>query len=199
MKKIMTLMLCIILVLGVSGCKKSEETDPNKNLKDELVKFINEDIPSIQNDRDAAVNLYNSYFTSENTNAEEFASQLETTAIPKLEKFLSNIDAISLTQDRVIALRDELKNASTKQLEAIKLVVQAIKENNPDLLTTADTLITESKNIIADYEKQLKQLSEELEIEISGEFSIEEDSTTQIPIDDSADDLSEDVSTEAEY
>lgn len=169
-KKIYLAMLSAVLIFTAFGCGKKEE-DPTKQLKEDLVGFVNEDMAAIQADKDEAVSIYNSYFNTENMDPEQFYSDLSETAIPKIETYIENLKAIEVETEEVAALKELYLQGSQKQYEAMQLVALSLSEENPDYLVDANARISESKSYFIQYESQLKILAIDNGIEIVGSFS----------------------------
>ena len=168
---IMALLVCILSMFTGCGKKKEEESsDPNAVLKDDIIEFVNNKLPAIEGDRDNAVAIYNSYFSTDNVNLEQFSSDLQGTAIPSMETYITNLNNIEVKTDEVKALKDLYLQSAQKQLDAMNKVAAAINEQNPDYLTEADTLIAESENLILQYQTQLRTLAMDAGITINGSF-----------------------------
>lgn len=171
---IMTLLVCIISMFAGCGKKKEDETeDPNAPVKEDLVEFVNNKLPAIEGDRNNAVAIYNSYFESEDVNLEQFSSDLQGTAIPSMETYITNLTNIEVSTDEVKALKDLYLQSAQKQLDAMNKVSAAISEQNPDYLEEADALIEESENLILQYQTQLRTLAMDMGVTVNGSFSEE--------------------------
>ena len=166
---IMTMMLCLFTGCGKKKEKTTEET--NKALKDDIVLFVNEKLPAIESDRNKAVSIYNSYFETDNADLEKFSSDLQGTAIPAMEKYVSDLAAIEPATDEVKALKDLYLQSAQKQLDAMNKVAASINEENPDYLAEADALIKESEDLILQYQTQLRTLAMDNDIVVNGSFS----------------------------
>lgn len=174
---IMTLVLCLF-----TGCgkKKEEETADNSNnaLKDDIVEFVNNKLPSIEGDRENAIAIYNSYFETDDVNLEQFSSDLQGTAIPQMQNYINSLTAIEVSTDEVKNLKDLYLQSAQKQLDAMNKVAAAINEENPDYLTEADSLIKESEDLILQYQTQLRTLALDNDIVINGSFNEDVSSET---------------------
>ena len=171
---IMALMVCIIGMFAGCGKKKEEDTsDPNAELKDDVIEFVNNKLPAIEGDRNNAVAIYNTYFESDDVNIEQFSSDLQGTAIPAMETYITNLSNIEVKTDEVKALKDLYLQSAQKQLDAMNKVAAAINEQNPDYLTEADALIDESEDLILQYQTQLRTIAMDTGITVNGSFSDE--------------------------
>lgn len=170
-KKIYMLALSLAFACAVIGCGKNKAEDPSTALKNDIVEFVNEELPAIKEERDNAINTYNAYFSSENMDLNAFLNDLNSTAIPGMEAYIEKLSAIEVSTEEVAALKDLYLQSSRKQYEAMRLVVSAIESENPEYLTQADTLIAESDSLLIQYESQLKILAVDNGITIDGSFT----------------------------
>jgi hypothetical protein len=180
MKNVCFVATGLLLVMGLAGCgsKSEEEDDPYAELRDEVVTFVNEKLASISSERDEAVAVYNEYFTSDNKEPEAFLATLNNDAIPKMQNFVDELNAIETTSEEVTNLKNLYLQGSQKQLDAMNKVAAAITEENTDYLTEADNDITDSKSFFTQYESQLKLIAIDCNITINGSFSDDEVATS---------------------
>lgn len=157
---------CVLL----TGCGKKEETVDN-TVKDDLVEFVSVELPSIQEERDNAINKYNECFNNDSISPDDFLAALENEAVPELTSYIDKLNAIEVTSDEVKELKDAFYNSSSKQLEAMNYVVVALKEKDAESLNKAEACLNESASYLTNYETQLKTLAAEYNIEIVGDFS----------------------------
>ena len=170
-KKMCIAAMAVVMMCSMAGCgKNSDKTTETMSVQEDVVEFVNEELPAIRTYRDSAIATYNSYFSSENTDLDTFVNDLETKAIPDMETFISSLEAVDIDTEEVNSLRNLYVSAAEKQCEAMEMVVSAIKEENPDYLTQADLLIKEAESYIAQYESELKLLCIDYDVEINGSF-----------------------------
>ena len=102
-KKFMTFLLALSMVLLFVGCGKKDEEEVateaaagTKSVQEEIVQFVNTDLPAIAADRDSAVNIYNQYFADgSDQDSEAWRSKLETEALVSYNTYLDNLNALS--------------------------------------------------------------------------------------------------------
>ena len=94
-KRILAVLLSAAMVFSVVGCgkKKDEDAaDPDATVQEEIVKFVNEDLPSIASDRDSAVSIYNAYFEDgADQDSEAWKTKLESEALVSYDTYLANL------------------------------------------------------------------------------------------------------------
>ena len=177
-KKFMTFFLALSMVLLLVGCGKKEEeaasTDDSAtaSVQEEVVKFVNTDLPAIAGDRDSAVNVYNQYFTQESDqDSEAWRSKLETEALASYNSYLDKLNALSYENAEVNNLKDLYVKSSEGQRDAIQHVINAISEVNTDELDAAQQCITDSETYLKMYQDELTRICNSYGIEMIGEFS----------------------------
>ena len=178
MRKFLTLLLSVILVLGMIGCgKKQEEVTEEvvqedfSAIKKEIVQMVNNDIPSIAHDRDSAVEIYNNYFKKgANIDSETWLGQLEGDALVSYDRYMKNLEALTYQSSEVMSLKDIFVKSASSQRDAIQNVIDSIKAGNPGKLDTAKQSINDSITYLKMYEDELDQLCTKYGIKIVGEF-----------------------------
>ena len=128
MRKFLTLLLSVILVLGMIGCgKKQEEVTEEvvqedfSAIKKEIVQMVNNDIPSIAHDRDSAVEIYNNYFKKgANIDSETWLGQLEGDALVSYDRYMKNLEALTYQSSEVMSLKDIFVKSASSQRDAIQ-------------------------------------------------------------------------------
>lgn len=183
-KKIGLIALAVSMVGLLAGCgskkKEEEKNDPNAAIRNEIVSFVNEELPAISQGRDEAISVYNQYSTG-NTDPQQFKTALTDEAIPKMQTFVDSLTAIETKTQQVSDLKNLYLAGSQKQLDAMNKVLAAINEENPDYLSEADDFITESNTFFAQYESQLRLFSVDYGITINGSFSEGDAATGDVP------------------
>jgi len=162
MKKTLYVVLSCVMILGLlcaCGKKKSDEettaADPMVETRDEIVNFVDVSFPSIRGDWDNAVDLYNTYFTSDDIDATQFAKDLKETAIPQVERFISNLSAIDLSSSEAQEIQNLYLQAATKQKDAMMSVADAIEQENAELLEQAESYISEANTYLSECDSKL--------------------------------------------
>jgi len=171
-KKIYIAAMILSLSAALCGCgKKDEKKDDTVSVKDDVVEFVNEELTAIESDRTNAIAIYNSYFASEDIDLAVFVTNMNDSAIPSMETYISNLTAIEVDTDEVMALKNLCLQSAQKQHDAMKKVVLAVEEQNPEYLTEAETLITEAESSMIQYESELRLLAVDHGITIQGSVS----------------------------
>ncbi len=161
-RRIFAVLLGLVLMLSMCGCgkdKKDEATESENVLQADIVEFVNVELPAITADRDNAIAIYNSYFAGDDLDKEQFLKDLKENAIPGMETFITNLQAVEVSTPEVEDLKNTYLLATQKQHEAMKMVALAIEGQTPDYLTQADALIVEAGTYMEQYETKLSNLA----------------------------------------
>ncbi len=171
-KKIYVMFMMLVMLFTVVGCgkEKKENVSEEVSVQDDIVNFVNVELAGIMTYRDTAIESYNSYFMEESVNVSDFLTELEVAAIPNMESFVSELEKIQVETPEVQELKDMYLESANMQLEAMRMVVTAIKEENPDYLAEADILISDAGDIMIQYESKLKLLCIDYDVDINGSF-----------------------------
>ena len=163
-KKAYIAILTLALACTFAACgKKDDKTeDTTVSVKEDVVEFVNEELPTIKADHDSAIATYNAYFAEGNQQAiAEYKTTLQDNAIPTMESCISKIEAIEVATDEVTDLKNTYLHSVQKEYEAMKMVVSAIDGENPDYLTQADSLISEAATLMGEYQTKLQTIANE--------------------------------------
>lgn len=165
-KKLYIATLALAMVAALAGCgkkKKTEEAkaDPNIAIRDDVVEFVDVEFKGIRSDWDEAIAEYNKFFEGDMSDSKQFAEDLRLTTIPKIETFISNLDAISVDSSEAEYLRSLYKIGAEKQRDAMAMVASAIEEESQEFLDQADDLIAEANGYLETYDSELQKLATE--------------------------------------
>lgn len=171
-KKLYMVALTIVMVASVVGCGKKKEKedkkqDPNIAIRDDVVEFVDVEFKTIRTDWDEAIADYNSFFEGDMEDAKQFASDLESVTIPKIDKFIHNLDAISVESSEAEYLRSLYKIGAEKQRDAMSMVASAINDESQDYLDQAEALIEEANGYLETYGDELEKLALDLDFTIN--------------------------------
>ena len=160
-KRVYIAVVTLALASLFAGCGK-KSADAAVSVKDDVVEFVNEELPAAKADHDNAIGIYNAYFTgSSDQDLDAFKTSLQDTAIPAMENCITTISNIEVATDEVKALKDSYLQSVQKECEAMKMVVSAIDGENADYLTQADSLIAEAATLRSDYQTKLQAIANE--------------------------------------
>lgn len=171
-KKICILITGIMMACSLVACgdEKKDDVQPSgKTVQEDLVEFINEELPGIATDKDNALSIYNSYFTGTTMDNEAFVTDLKSNAIPSMETYIDNLSSIEVETAEVEEVKNLYMMGIQKQYEAMKMVVSAIESELPEYLTQAEALIVEAQIYMSDYEAKVVDLAANNQITINSD------------------------------
>lgn len=168
-KKILAITLLFSITAAFCACGKespAEETTENLVKKD-VVEFVAQELPAIKEQRDSAIGIYNSYFSTENADVEAFKESLKNDAIPGMEKYLEELNAIETSTDPVTELKGIYCQSAQRQYDAMKMVLSALEGENADYLTQAQNLVSESEEFMKQYKDKLSSIAKDNDITLN--------------------------------
>ncbi|MDD6401650.1 MAG: hypothetical protein PUG10_08600 [Lachnospiraceae bacterium] len=157
-----TMMLSMAAALCSCGKEQSQETTTTENLvKKDVIEFVSTELPSIKAKRDSAIGIYNSYFANDNADVDAFVVSLKNDAIPGMEQYLQDLNAIETETDDVTQLKALYAQSAQRQYDAMKMVLSALEGDNADYLTQAENLVSESNELMKQYNDMLNSVASE--------------------------------------
>lgn len=171
-KKLYIVALTLAMVVAVAGCGKKKDkeevkADPTIAIRDDVVEFVDVEFKNVRSDWDEAIADYNKFFEGDMKESKQFAADLKSTIIPKLDKFITNLDAISVESSEAEYLKSLYKIGAEKQRDAMAMVASAIEEESQDYLDQADDLIAEANGYLETYDSELQKLASEYNFTIN--------------------------------
>ena len=95
-KKVYMAVLTLAFAGLFAGCGKKAE-DPGVSVKDDVVEFVNVELPAAKTDHDNAIAIYNAYFADTGSqDFDTFKTSLQDTAIPEMENCITTISNIEV-------------------------------------------------------------------------------------------------------
>ncbi len=172
-KKVCILLSGVVMVCALTACGKDKAEDTKVDdanvVQEDLVEFINEELPGIATDKDNALTVYNSYFTGSTVDNAALVADLKANAIPSMETYISNLNAIEVETTEVEEIKQLYLMGVQKQYEAMKMVVNAVENEMPDYLVQAEALIVEAHTYMSDYETKVIEVASNHNITINSE------------------------------
>ena len=181
-KRVLAVLLTSVMLFGIAACGKKEPgttatigisasdnvSGESLSVGAEVEQFVNVDIPSISGGRETAVGLYNKYFEGGIMDSEEWLRSLEYEALPLYDTYLTKLAEFEYTTPEVQNLKNTFLQSSQLQRDAIQDVVNGIKNNDSELLTSAEDKINQSEELYKSYEESLQSICSSNNIKING-------------------------------
>lgn len=181
--RIMAIALAAVMLFALAGCGSdgevnTEEAD-NTAVKNEFVQFIGTDIPEAEKTETEVMTKYNSYFTEgESVDSDALLTDLTDNLIPKYSEFLASVDAIEVSTDEVKNLKTLYYDAMDTQYQALQKVQTALQNEDKDVQTEAQQLLSDAKTKYTAYNDAVYALAQQENITLEGEIGTT--STTEL-------------------
>ena len=157
------ILLVVIIMAGITGCGLSETV----SVEDDLVQFVNDRLPDIQQNEIQAMKLYNSYFDAKGTlDTKEFLKELDATILPLYKQFMEDLNGIKPQTEEVMALYELYYEAMDLQLQAVTSVEKALTDGNEDYRNEAEELRRSSASKYEEYQTELEKLAKQYQVTI---------------------------------
>ena len=144
-----------------------------EDIASEIERLVNSDIPSISEERDKAVEIYNAYFLPDSQiDSEAWLKQLEETAITSYDSYLQKLGDFTYESPEAESLRNTFLTSSRYQRDAIMDVINGVRNMDSTCFDSANEKLAQSKTYLSAFQDSLKTICNEYNIEISSEASI---------------------------
>ncbi|MGN0395336.1 MAG: hypothetical protein ACI4EF_08235 [Coprococcus sp.] len=157
-QKLLLFAIAALMILSCTACGK-EKNKEKKSVRDDFVKLIGTDIPEVEKKEIEIMNTYNGYFTGDKVDTEALLSGLENSILPQYEEFLKSIEAISVDNEEVKAVKELYYSSMDYQFQALKKVDEALKENKTDYQTEASELLRQAEDKYAEYKTAVEKMA----------------------------------------
>ncbi len=171
-RKILLFTAMIFALASFTACGK-EKNDEEKSIKDDFIELVGTEIPSAEKKEIEAMNTYNGYFTEgSEIDTAALLADLENNIIPKYEEFMTSVEEIEVEYDEVLAIKELYYSAMDYQLQALKQVTEALKEEDADYQEEAASLLGQAEEKYAEYLAAVEGLASENNITIKNNSNI---------------------------
>ncbi|MCR4717489.1 MAG: hypothetical protein K5656_09935 [Lachnospiraceae bacterium] len=183
MKKYIVLVLAFALVFSFAGCGSSESTSEAKvdQVQQDLIKYVETDLPAIKANESAAVERYNEVSAGiTDMKRKEISSAFKDEIIPTYTNFVKDLEALSPATSEVQALKATYLEGAKAQLEGMTALNDAISANDSDAAKAANEKIVEGKTKIEQHRSDIVTLASEHNINVTtGETTTVADATAE--------------------
>jgi hypothetical protein len=136
MKKLLYLPLLVLLQCS---------PDP---VQQDLLNYINVEMPKVATLESEAVTAYGSISGENYQNDSIMYYTIAETVVPKYEEFYAILKDIKPATAEVTSLHKEYVQAAADQLEAFKLIMDAIEKQDAQIITTANEDLAEGRALL---------------------------------------------------
>jgi len=151
-----------LVVLVLTACGPTEE-------QDNLVNYINEDVKPLASLEAEAVRAYEGATGDNYTDDETLYNKLDKEVIPKYSKLIKKVKAIKVSDSEIKKIHQEYIDSAEKQYSAFEMFKEALEKQDASIVTEANKKLSEGKEGLDQYNKDLKALADERNIDFEEE------------------------------
>lgn len=144
----------------VTGCL-------NDPVQDDLITYINDDIPTVFELELKAVGTYDSVTGPNYTDDIVLYEALVNEIIPTYNEFVRELEAISIDTDEVREIHEGYIKGANLQYNAFVRMVTALEQQDRQLIEEANSMLDEARKLMRDYQVNIKNLAEEHNVELT--------------------------------
>ena len=122
-----------------------EVFDDSTEVQKDFLKYMNEEIPSVESDEMEVLKLYSDAVGADYVNDDVLQDTIEKEVLPAYTEFIAKIDAIKPKTDEVKDLHDVFYSAHKTQFTALEKVVVALEKQDENLINDANKLLEEGQ------------------------------------------------------
>ncbi|MCU0418912.1 MAG: hypothetical protein MUC38_04575 [Cyclobacteriaceae bacterium] len=135
----------------------------------DLINYINVEMPKVADLESDAVDAYASVSGENYENDSIMYYTIANTVIPRYEAFYEILESIDPATEEVSNLHHEYVAAAADQLEAFKLILEAIEKQDADIITQANTDLDKAKVLLGQWREDLDAACAKHHVVMEGE------------------------------
>ena len=144
------LFLSLLLLSILSACTVTVQKD--------LINYINVEMPKLTDLETKAIDAYGSVAGENYQNDSIMYYTIQQNVIPPYEEFYSILQSIKPATPELQKMHQEYVMAAGDQLEAFKLIMEAIEKQDPQIIEKANKDLDLAKELIAQWRSDLDEL-----------------------------------------
>lgn len=148
----------LILSLGLTAC-----SDP---VQDDLINYINVELPKISDLEDGVVEGYGSVSGENFIDDYTTYTELSDNVIPLSLELIDEAESLSLETKEVREIHEKLIESYTTNQSAMELLIAAIDSEDYNLITQANEKFDAARKLQREFNAGLKDLCEEHNVEL---------------------------------
>lgn len=172
--KVRLLLLSVLFLIGstfLSGCQKTGAAGAGRRegqaVEEELIRFVNVDLPSIQQDRDEAVACLNGYFSEDGiSDTGEDIEGLQKDTVEKYDGYLKKLAGLDVVNEEVVKLKGLYYDAAVLQRDIMEDMIEALETEDAGKIDEARNNLAKYDELIGIYKASLEELCGKYHIEI---------------------------------
>lgn len=174
MKKLLALALVLELAVKVSGCiiinppgtKRKPTENENITVKEDLQNYIEAMTPLASLEAEA-VGAYDDVSGDNYTDDNTMLDAVKNTVLPKYTSLVNQVKAIDPQTKEVQDVHDLYVQAAETQLSAFHDIIEALEEQDMDIVTRANGKLADAREGMADFDEQLTALAEQYNVDLN--------------------------------
>ncbi|SFB19836.1 MULTISPECIES: hypothetical protein [unclassified Bacillus (in: firmicutes)] len=155
MKK--SFMIISALLLLLTGCGTTD-------LQEELVSYINDEMPKLGEKEEAVLSAYDSVTGANYTDDPTTYAVLKDEVIPQYTDFIDDLESVKIDSDELSALHEDYIAAANLQHSAFVLILEAIENQDLAQITEANEMLAEARKAMRKYQQDVEKLCEENDV-----------------------------------
>lgn len=159
LKKGLMAIVGLFMIALLSGCSG----DP---VQEDILNYVNKELKDAAKFESAAITAYESVTGANFTDDQTLYDALTNEVMPNYEKLLKELDSIAIETDELKEIHDIYIDGAEIQYKAFTVILQAIEEQDDDLIEEANGMLTDAETLISDYQNKLDKLANEHDVDI---------------------------------
>ena len=151
------------LFLGLSSC--------SNEVSDDLLDYINKQLPKVADNESEAVELYESVSGDNYTDDERMYSVIKNDVVPIYKKFIDGLKSISseIKTEEVQKVHQQYIEAASLQYDGFLLILSAIETQDPNQITKANEKLNKGTDLLDEYNSDLEKLCKKNNVDLTME------------------------------
>lgn len=166
MAKIISFVFCIFSLFVLTACL-------NDPVKDELLRYVNDDLASIEEQEKEVLTLYADVTGENYTDDETLYIALVDEIIPKYRTFVNDLEAIEVESKELRELHEQYIEGVNLQFEAFSGIISAIEEQDFSKIEEINGKLSEARKMLRDFQFDLKALAKEHNVTLTKDLNYE--------------------------
>lgn len=138
-------------------------------VQQDLINYINVEMPKVADLESEAVDAYASVSGENYENDSIMYYTIANTVIPRYEAFYEMLESIDPATEEVSNLHHEYVVAAADQLEAFKLILEAIEKQDADIITQANADLDKASVLLGQWREDLDAACAKHQVVMEGE------------------------------
>ncbi len=117
-------------------------------VQQDLLNYINVEMPKVATLESEAITAYESISGENYQNDSIMYFTMAETVVPKYQEFYTTLESIKPATAEVASLHKEYVHAAADQLDAFRLIIEAIEKQDPQIITRANEDLAEGRALL---------------------------------------------------